>query len=425
MKMRLNHGSFVHVTVVAENEAALRSVVHSDPILVDLTAPHGIKEEDVDFQQSEIITLHWNVTDDESGVDFCQVALGLSPGSGEVHQFTQQPSLYSATFDLSGQLTHGDTVYSTVRCHNYAGMTSHVTSDGVTIVTEAPNSDHAIVETMAEPQSYYPTRASHQSNDDVIHLSCEGFFDVSGIRNYQCRVTGPGLTDFPWIDVGLTGQTHATLSGLQLHNYNRYDVHVRAVNHVGVVSHDVTSEIYVERERPLVEGGKFQSLWPRQGVMAFDWTGVFLSNSSLIYEVSIGTKPAGSDVMQWRETEKTDMRLDDVDSNKEHYVVITATAMLKSLIFNFAISAGQELSRPSANDYSSAIFHHLQHNQGHSFKLESTDVLDRETRWWERGVKEAIYERMYNPTLNREGGLRVDLSGTWDLALPAPRTDNT
>ncbi|KAI8493809.1 hypothetical protein Bbelb_281560 [Branchiostoma belcheri] len=85
----------------------------------------------------------------------------------------------------------------------------------------------------------------------------------------------------------------------------------------------------------------------------------------------------------------------------------------------------KEHCRPSANGYSSAIFHHLQHNQGHSFKLESTDVLDRETRWWERGVKEAIYERMYNPTLNREGGLRVDLSGTWDLALPAPRTDNT
>ncbi|KAI8522003.1 hypothetical protein Bbelb_017570 [Branchiostoma belcheri] len=85
----------------------------------------------------------------------------------------------------------------------------------------------------------------------------------------------------------------------------------------------------------------------------------------------------------------------------------------------------KEHCRPSANGYSSAIFHHLQHNQGHSFKLESTDVLDRETRWWERGVKEAIYERMYNPTLNREGGLRVDLSGTWILALPAPRTDNT
>ncbi|KAI8493100.1 hypothetical protein Bbelb_291040 [Branchiostoma belcheri] len=72
----------------------------------------------------------------------------------------------------------------------------------------------------------------------------------------------------------------------------------------------------------------------------------------------------------------------------------------------------KEHCRPSANGYSSAIIHHLQHNQGHSFKFESTDILDRETRWWERGVKEAIYERMYNPTLNREGGLRVDLSGT-------------
>ncbi|KAI8515760.1 hypothetical protein Bbelb_065730 [Branchiostoma belcheri] len=41
----------------------------------------------------------------------------------------------------------------------------------------------------------------------------------------------------------------------------------------------------------------------------------------------------------------------------------------------------KEHCRPSANGYSSAIFHHLQHNQGHSFKLESTDVLDRETRW--------------------------------------------
>ncbi|CAH1259456.1 Hypp2289 [Branchiostoma lanceolatum] len=143
----------------------------------------GGDEEDVDFQQSDVITLHWNVTDDESGVDFCEVALGLSPGSGEVHQFTQQPSLYSATFDLSGHLTHGDTVYSTLRCHNYAGMTSHVTSDGVTIVTQPPNSDHASVETVSETQSYYPSRAFHQST--VIHLSWEGFFDVTGIRNYQ------------------------------------------------------------------------------------------------------------------------------------------------------------------------------------------------------------------------------------------------
>ena len=78
--------------------------------------------------------------------------------------------------------------------------------------------------------------------------------------------------------------------------------------------------------------------------------------------------------------------------------------------------------RASNNGYSSAIFHHLKHNQGHSFDLNSTDILDRESRWFERGVREAIYERIYNPTLNRKGGLRVELSGTWDSALPPPRT---
>ncbi|KAI8490797.1 hypothetical protein Bbelb_315900 [Branchiostoma belcheri] len=97
----------------------------------------------------------------------------------------------------------------------------------------------------------------------------------------------------------------------------------------------------------------------------------------------------------------------------------------RDLLSSVVVGIRKLVGNAIANGYSSAIFHHLQHNQGHSFKLESTDVLDRETRWWERGVKEAIYERMYNPTLNREGGLRVDLSGTWDLALPAPRTDNT
>ncbi|KAI8501946.1 hypothetical protein Bbelb_203580 [Branchiostoma belcheri] len=53
------------------------------------------------------------------------------------------------------------------------------------------------------------------------------------------------------------------------------------------------------------------------------------------------------------------------------------------------------------------------------YSPDTKNIADRETRWWERGVKEAIYERMYNPTRNREGGLRVDLSGTW-FGTPSP-----
>ncbi|KAI8519618.1 hypothetical protein Bbelb_028750 [Branchiostoma belcheri] len=66
--------------------------------------------------------------------------------------------------------------------------------------------------------------------------------------------------------------------------------------------------------------------------------------------------------------------------------------------------------RASNSGFSSAIWHHLDKHKGHSFHLESTDILDREARWFERGVKEAIYERLYKPSLNRKGGLRVELS---------------
>ncbi|KAI8512979.1 hypothetical protein Bbelb_096180, partial [Branchiostoma belcheri] len=71
--------------------------------------------------------------------------------------------------------------------------------------------------------------------------------------------------------------------------------------------------------------------------------------------------------------------------------------------------AAQLLRKRLANGYSSAIFHHLQHNQGHSFKLESTDVLDPETRWWERGVKEAIYECTTPPSTGKGGYTVVPL----------------
>ncbi|CAH1274730.1 Hypp5404 [Branchiostoma lanceolatum] len=51
-------------------------------------------------------------------------------------------------------------------------------------------------------------------------------------------------------------------------------------------------------------------------------------------------------------------------------------------------SLNERYKEHCANRYSSAIFHHLKHNQGHSFNLESTDILDREPRWFERITKE-------------------------------------
>jgi hypothetical protein len=73
--------------------------------------------------------------------------------------------------------------------------------------------------------------------------------------------------------------------------------------------------------------------------------------------------------------------------------------------------------RPSTGDtYDSAIFTHMRET-GHTVDIKDFKVLDKEEDWHKRGVKEAIWERIKEPTLNKKGGLRFNLPHTWDRAL--------
>ena len=44
-------------------------------------------------------------------------------------------------------------------------------------------------------------------------------------------------------------------------------------------------------------------------------------------------------------------------------------------------------------------------------------VLDKEENWLRRGIKEAVWERVEGPSLNKKGGLQFVLSHTWDRVL--------
>ncbi|XP_072182282.1 uncharacterized protein [Diadema setosum] len=74
--------------------------------------------------------------------------------------------------------------------------------------------------------------------------------------------------------------------------------------------------------------------------------------------------------------------------------------------------------RPSNSDSipDSAVYTHINASQ-HSFNTNEVIILDRESRWFERRVKEAIWERVERPTLNKRGGLRFNLSHAWDRAV--------
>ena len=73
--------------------------------------------------------------------------------------------------------------------------------------------------------------------------------------------------------------------------------------------------------------------------------------------------------------------------------------------------------RPSTIEaQNSAVFNHLR-SSGHTFSLGDVKVLDKEENWLRRGIKEAVWERVEGPSLNKKGGLRFVLSHTWDRVL--------
>ena len=50
---------------------------------------------------------------------------------------------------------------------------------------------------------------------------------------------------------------------------------------------------------------------------------------------------------------------------------------------------------------------------GHQLDFAKTSILDRDARWFQRGIREAIYIRAQKPTLNRNAG-RYTLPVVWD-----------
>ena len=70
-----------------------------------------------------------------------------------------------------------------------------------------------------------------------------------------------------------------------------------------------------------------------------------------------------------------------------------------------------EHKRPSTT--TSEVSKHIHSSQTpHRIDLDSTKVLTTESKWFERGVKEAIFIRGMSPTLNRDGG-RYQLPPIW------------
>ena len=70
----------------------------------------------------------------------------------------------------------------------------------------------------------------------------------------------------------------------------------------------------------------------------------------------------------------------------------------------------------TSSGQNSAVQLHLKESW-HSFENSQVCVQEREDRWFERGVREAIHVKLKNTSLNRGGGLRHFLSPTYNAVL--------
>ena len=72
--------------------------------------------------------------------------------------------------------------------------------------------------------------------------------------------------------------------------------------------------------------------------------------------------------------------------------------------------------RATSSGQDSAGHLHLKES-GHSYEDSQVRVLEREDRWFERGVKETIHVQLKKTFLKRGGGLRHFLSPTYNVVL--------
>ena len=86
---------------------------------------------------------------------------------------------------LDASVTHGETVFSVVRCLNYAGLQSTLISSGVVMVTKSPDVSMATVKIITSSVSHYASRSSHQVDTAHVFFGWNGIRDRSGVEGYE------------------------------------------------------------------------------------------------------------------------------------------------------------------------------------------------------------------------------------------------
>ncbi|XP_067670393.1 uncharacterized protein [Haliotis asinina] len=319
------HGSPVHVTVMAENNAGFRTIFTSKPITVDHTPPDmSVSAETMEYAVgSDMVSIRmtWEAKDVESGLHSCLCTYGNHPLSYDDRKWeTSQSYTHCELHHIPAR--HDTVLYAWVRCINNVNMDTVIRSEPLHVVYHPP----------ALPLGTLKLLVDNQMSSESLQSNVQGYTDhvefawqdegSSDIRGYECRLLEHGTPVADWTSMGQ--KTYAALDGLSLQDGHIYDIQVRAVNNRAQYSNVLNGTVTVDSRSPLTTGIE-PNITMVNGHLTVDWAGVFDGfNMKIEYEVSVGTREGLADII--RQMSTTDTYLTSTTNTNAPAIFLTIKA---------------------------------------------------------------------------------------------------
>ncbi|XP_035662464.1 uncharacterized protein LOC118406510 [Branchiostoma floridae] len=265
-----------YVTVTAYNSVGLKTDAYSGSIVVDASPPvTGVVVELSDLNTVSFsteaspvsnctgdectlakdalcqksltqVTAEWTpFSDPDSSIDKMELAIGSTPGAGDVRKYREVEVNPSGPISIEGlDLTEVSQVFVAVKAYNKAGLTTVAISNGVYI---SKDSRGLVYDGENAGQDL-----EYQTSLNTLYASWDFSGDPCPIANYEWAITRVDETvvqDFTDVDVN----TWSSNDNLQMTDGETYYVTVKATNIQNITRIERSNGITVQRE-PLIPG---------------------------------------------------------------------------------------------------------------------------------------------------------------------------
>ncbi|XP_041351011.1 uncharacterized protein LOC121369994 [Gigantopelta aegis] len=328
--LTLTHNTEIYITVVATNAAGLSSVSTSGAIKVDMTPPvitdvNDGEDFDADFQKSSRLYVNYKVSDAESGVDYCEWAIGTGPGITDLKPFNKVDASNQHDHDIDpSRIGLSLMVYSTVRCYNKAGLPAQASTDGIKLVKD--NVSNSVLENSF---TVLPAGSTCQTSTDSVSFRWENPEPLEKIKHMIITMASSSNTVKNIIPTYLTFD-HAHLDKLKLQQNTEYTCSLTPVDMLEKEVMTVSKKIKTIGEPPLWSASSKIIVTQLAGdtKVLLSWKGAVTSSwSNLVYEVSLGTVQGGADILNKKVTDNTYEQLTLPATSQDQDVNVYLTVM--------------------------------------------------------------------------------------------------